>query len=700
MTVLSEGDRLRAVADAHDAEALLVRRRAANHDRGDDGEATTRAALEPLAQEGWLLLHRRQWPGTRRADIDHLLVGPGGVVVLDSKNWSGRVRLTSGRLLQGQDDVTDQLDDVERQVQAVEDVMVPFGVTPLTVTGGMVFVGHDLPLGVAGRVHVLDDRSLLTWLRSLGQRLDPEAVEVLGAALATSVPPYGQLDRPVVPVVRPRPRAREAQPSLFDVAELDVAELERAARLHIEQWMVYLHPAQLDLVRRRYNGPCRVRGPAGCGKTVVALHRAAYLATQEPGEILFVTFVRTLPKVLATLFRRLSPHTADRLHVAGVHQLAMQVLRHAGVPCRLDPTATDTAFSRAWVQVGREHLGSAALPMSYWQEEVRSVIKGRGLLSYEDYAALARTGRRTRLTADQRQRVWDLYLRYEQLLEQRGVQDYTDVVALALEVAGRGDGPTYRFVVVDEAQDLDLLSVRLVAALAAPGRDALTLVGDGQQAVYAGGYTLKEAGLSVAGRSTVLSVNYRNTRQVHAAAQAVVDADEFDDLEDVGESGKRAVQVVRDGAQVLTVTALDERSAQTALVQRLQHDAATGWPYSDAAVLCRSRREAQDVRGLLRRHGIPVLDLEDYDATAVEAVKVGTAKRAKGLEFDRVYLPRVDAYLLQDGQAEPERVQRERRELFVAMTRARNGLWCCSVGGVRPLLPGGSEQQVGRSLSS
>ena len=65
---------------------------------------------------------------------------------------------------------------------------------------------------------------------------------------------------------------------------------------------------------------------------------------------------------------------------------------------------------------------------------------------------------------------------------------------------------------------------------------------------------------------------------------------------------------------------------------------------------------------------------------AVDAVKVGTAKRAKGLEFARVYLPRVDAWRLDDdGQAEPEQVQRERRELFVAMMRARDGLWRCRV---------------------
>ncbi len=283
-----------------------------------------------------------------------------------------------------------------------------------------------------------------------------------------------------MPVVRPRPEPRiqpADQAELFEVQELDLAELERATRLPAEPWMVYLHPAQLAVVRRRYSGPCRVRGPAGCGKTVVALHRAAYLAGQEPGELLLLTYVRTLPRVLATLYARLSPTTADRVRFSGVHRLALQVLREAGVPVRLDPAAAETAFNRARTQVGRPHLQTAELGRPYWQDEVLAVIKGRGLQRFEEYAELTRTGRVTPLSREQRERVWDLYVRYQELLDERGLHDFADVVGLALAVVERGQAPAYRFVVVDEAQDLDLQSVRLAAALVSDPRDGLTLVG-------------------------------------------------------------------------------------------------------------------------------------------------------------------------------------------------------------------------------
>lgn len=116
---------------------------------------------------------------------------------------------------------------------------------------------------------------------------------------------------------------------------------------------------------------------------------------------------------------------------------------------------------------------------------------------------------------------------------------------------------------------------------------------------------------------------------------------------------------------------------------RLQEDLALGLDAADAAVLCRTRAEATSVHRTLRAAGLMTVDLEDYAGRRVDAVKVGTVKRAKGLEFGRVYLPRVDTYVLEEG--EPERVQRERRELFVAMTRARDGLWLCRVSA-----PGGS----------
>jgi superfamily I DNA and RNA helicase len=68
-------------------------------------------------------------------------------------------------------------------------------------------------------------------------------------------------------------------------------ELERALAYPWAKWTVFLHPAQRALVERSYSGPARVAGSAGTGKTIVALHRAAWLARQNPdARVLLTTF--------------------------------------------------------------------------------------------------------------------------------------------------------------------------------------------------------------------------------------------------------------------------------------------------------------------------------------------------------------------------------------------------------------------------
>jgi hypothetical protein len=70
-------------------------------ERGADGEAATAIALDELSSRGWTTFHDVRWPGRQRANIDHIAVGPSGVFVIDSKNWSGDVRVIGDVLHQG-----------------------------------------------------------------------------------------------------------------------------------------------------------------------------------------------------------------------------------------------------------------------------------------------------------------------------------------------------------------------------------------------------------------------------------------------------------------------------------------------------------------------------------------------------------------------------------------------------------------------
>ena len=92
----------------------------------------------------------------------------------------------------------------------------------------------------------------------------------------------------------------------------NVEELQEALEYPWEKWTIFLHPAQLGLVERSYNGPTRVSGSASTGKTVVALHRAAFLAKSNPkAHILLTTFSDVLANLLRTKLQMLIHQEVD-----------------------------------------------------------------------------------------------------------------------------------------------------------------------------------------------------------------------------------------------------------------------------------------------------------------------------------------------------------------------------------------------------
>ena len=400
--------------------------------------------------------------------------------------------------------------------------------------------------------------------------------------------------------------------------------------------------------------------------------------------MLVATFVKTLPEVMRSQLARMAPDVVDRVDFVGIHRFARRLLADRGVTEHLDATKAKAAFDRAWEKVGLTGQLGASLRKggAYWRDEIAYVIKGRGITQFEQYADLPRTGRRHPLTTDQRRAVWELYTAYDAELRAAGVDDFEDVVLLAeTELRRRPLDEPYSAVIVDEAQDLTCAMARLLYGLVGDARDGLTLIGDGQQSIYPGGYTLPELGISLAGRGVVLDINYRNTAEILAFASRLVDGDEFADIEGVVGRGDRPVSVVRAGPVPTHVRCASWAERDRLVVERVRavtREVGTG--LGDVGVLCLTSRGVAAVSDALRRAGLPVVLLTDYDGAAAEAVKVGTVKRAKGLEFKHVLIADASdddapGAAPPEDAAERERWELRRRELYVGMTRARDGLW-------------------------
>jgi len=150
--------------------------------RGAAGERRTARLLDPLQRHGWVVLHNLAVPGSR-ANIDHLVIGPGGVFVIDSKDYRGRLQLDgSGRLWHGRYSLSATLRAVDFEADRAAQVLVD----PEVLVVPIVAVhGAQVPWGkvVVNGVPVVAARRLRSMLRSLPAVLSPERV----AALADQV---------------------------------------------------------------------------------------------------------------------------------------------------------------------------------------------------------------------------------------------------------------------------------------------------------------------------------------------------------------------------------------------------------------------------------------------------------------------------------------------------------------------------------
>jgi hypothetical protein len=645
-------------------------------------EEETARTLAPLAAIGYHLLADRRWPGSRSAQVDMVVVGPGGVFIVDTKAWA-EVAVVGDRIFRSQEDVTDDVSRLADLAYGAESVLAEIGLPSGEVHAVAALAGRR---GVAARVASVDIigvGDLLAHITKRGRRLSHARVDDV---LAATMKHFPRLDGEAKPMATtaavPEPvLPRVEVPALISEEELHDLLLDGVLDAPIEEWMASLDPSQAKLVRRNFNGPARIRGAAGTGKTVVGLHRAAYLARSGAQKVLFATYISTLPAVLEQLLARLAPDMVGRVEFVGVHQFARRLLADRGVAFRIDERAATAAFEHAWNQVpSQSPLRSTRFSPRYWEDEIRYVIKGRGLTRFEQYADLARVGRRHALTVEQRQAAWDLHEAYDRGLRERRVTDWEDIILLARASLAAQPLQGYDAVIVDEAQDLSCSMVSMLHSIVGDRPDGLTLIGDGQQTIYPGGYTLGEVGISLAGRGVVLDVNHRNTAEILAFAKSVVTGDEFTDIEGTDGSGDTVSAVSRSGPSP-TVERFPSWPAHDAgLVARVREVLQlVGTTAGDVGVLTRTNREAEQCGRVLSAAGIPVVSLKHYDGRPIDSVKVGTIKRAKGLEFKQVLLPRVRTVLMDAGaevpEADRERRELERRELYVGMTRARDGLW-------------------------
>jgi hypothetical protein len=155
------GESAREIAQQRRQKAMRLHKVAEAYERGADGEQRTAAALAMLPASGWLVLHDVRWPGRAFANIDHIVLGPGGIFVNDSKAWTGRVEVRDGVLRQNGRRRDSAVAGAAEAARAVAGVL---GMEPTLVRPVLCFVGQAGLPGWAGEVMLTTTDNLVQML--------------------------------------------------------------------------------------------------------------------------------------------------------------------------------------------------------------------------------------------------------------------------------------------------------------------------------------------------------------------------------------------------------------------------------------------------------------------------------------------------------------------------------------------------------
>ncbi|WP_337063102.1 nuclease-related domain-containing protein [Kineococcus sp. G2] len=188
-------------------ELARVEREQRNWEAGAEGERLVAEALAVLEADGWTVLHDVRWPGRQRANLDHVAIGPGGVVVIDSKNWTGAVSFREDELRVGNRSMAKELTGVAAATAAVT-ALVPAR-HRRDVLGVLCLVQQPVAAREVGAITVVGRTAVVELLRALPPVLTAGDVARTARTLAAELagPSSGEtLTTADVPAPRSAPR--------------------------------------------------------------------------------------------------------------------------------------------------------------------------------------------------------------------------------------------------------------------------------------------------------------------------------------------------------------------------------------------------------------------------------------------------------------------------------------------------------------
>ena len=451
----------------------------------------------------------------------------------------------------------------------------------------------------------------------------------------------------------------------FRVME-NVDELRTALEAPWERWAVYLHPAQREYVDRDFNGPSRVIGSAGTGKTVVALHRAVRLAQNSAARVLLTTFNTELAEGLAQKLPLLAGEDV-RARIT-VKALGPLIAEFHTEQFRETAIASEDEI-RALLRDGAAE-SDARFTTDFLYEEWSLVVDAWDIRDLDTYRDLPRLGRKVRMPAARRDAAWAIFEGVRAALSAQGIKTEAQ---LAHDLAEAGALP-FTHAVIDEAQDISVPELRLLGKALGSSENGLFFAGDIGQRIFRAPFPWAATGVEIRGRSRSLKVNYRTSHQIRRYSDDLLPETLVEP--DGSEENRLGVTSVFDGAAPEVhsfATRADEMAAVNAWLESLSQCGVTG----------------EDVVCLVRTPSVAAA------ITSIVPVRVMTMHAAKGTEYRAVAVLALDQDIVplegrlisaNDEARLDEIMNTERHLLYVAASRARDHLWLSGVAPVSEFL--------------
>jgi mRNA-degrading endonuclease RelE of RelBE toxin-antitoxin system len=463
----------------------------------------------------------------------------------------------------------------------------------------------------------------------------------------------------------------------------DAAEMENVLSAPLEQWRVFLHPSQRRLVEMSANGPVRVLGSAGTGKTVVAMHRAVWLVRNAcaPGQrVLFTTFTRNLAADIAANLKKLcSREEWERIEVVNLDAWTRRFLDKQGFSLQL--AYEDALREDMWQKALSLLPSDTPFPQAFIKSEWDNVIQAHGIDDEAAYMTVSRVGRSRRFARKDRHLLWPVFGEYRALLSEHGLCEPADAFRSAARlIQERGITFPYRSAVVDEAQDFGNEAFRLLRAVVPSDPGDLFIAGDAHQRIYGHQVVLSRCGIDIRGRGRKLRINYRTTEEVKNWASGILKGLTFDDL-DAGFDDAEGIRSLVHGEPPIVETCSSETAAWESAASHIKQLLRTHETKPEGiCVVARTHRELDECQKYLSQVCPIVHRVEPgkADDGSAHGLRIATIHRVKGLEFDHVIIVEPHEHPGAATQNE-EDVRRNRILFYVAATRVRRSLFVCRI---------------------